>query len=490
METSFSQGLLLCILSSCLCLLGCLVIYLDDLYVLIVPKFITKRYPFELKENYGFLIASLGFSSGSLLFTSLYRLLPHAYSYLDDSTVGTKKVNASLFLWFTSGTVLSLGLNEILHLITSESVVHCNHGGDLEHGADHDHSHSHSHSHSQYQGTSDLSHDHEPDNYDDEHSHDQVLYGNRDHQHEHQHSSQQLHEHQHDHTHLTRINEEDLDFNESTPLFNTVKKKFSLIHIFKETPYGECKGYSSAEMCLNDNKGLHYCELPTLTKSNTSLQEIHTNYSGHNEYSPAPHNDNPHVLSSKSIHTVDTVDTDHHHHITTPISRLLMIGIQTTLAITLHKLPEGFVTYVTSEANSTLGIEIFLSLLVHNFIEGFSMCLPLYYSFVDSDSKQLAKFKALLISGGLGAIAQPLGAMFGYFFLQYNPISNHDNLESLNYVFGVSMAITSGFLTVIGLTMFSSAVAFNNRSPNSVVVWALIGIAVIGASSILSSESD
>ena len=86
----------------------------------------------------------------------------------------------------------------------------------------------------------------------------------------------------------------------------------------------------------------------------------------------------------------------HHHHVNTAHSRLLVIGIQTALAITLHKLPEGFITYVTSETNPDLGISIFLSLIVHNFVEGFSICLPLFYSMENSVSNP--KFVAISIT--------------------------------------------------------------------------------------------
>lgn len=79
---SFNQGWYLTTLSSILCALGTFIIFLDDIYKLVFPRWLTRRYPFHLKENYSFMNGSLAFSSGCLLFTALYRLLPEAMDNL------------------------------------------------------------------------------------------------------------------------------------------------------------------------------------------------------------------------------------------------------------------------------------------------------------------------------------------------------------------------------------------------------------------------
>ncbi|CAH6718351.1 zinc-regulated transporter 3 [[Candida] jaroonii] len=448
---NLGQAWSLTILSSLLCILGCFVIFIDDLYNWIFPSRFTRDHPFKLNENLSFLIASLSFSSGCLIFTSLYRLLPKGYAYFEDS--GLKgHLNAYLVGSFVFGLALCLSLNGILHMITSESVVHCSH--DLE-GGHHDHEHGHNH---------------------DDNDHSKVA--------DHEHQEQEI-----------------IHVDENTPLMPQIKKKFSLIHLFRKEDVGECKGYSSAEICVNDVKKLHYCELPVSLKGdndndNHSVHSLYSRevHSPHHEHEQADHDNHleHHHSHGHSHHQIDnhshyqnegakSTHSDHHHHISTPISRLLMIGIQTTLAITLHKLPEGFITFVTSEADSRLGLEIFLSLLVHNFIEGFSMCLPLYYSFSNSPNSKYAKLKSILIGGGLGGISQPLGGVLGMSFLKVS----HYNIKDLNFVFGIIMSITSGFLTVVALTMFGSAIGFN-RGPNFVVVWTLVGMSVIGGSLILN----
>lgn len=81
----------------------------------------------------------------------------------------------------------------------------------------------------------------------------------------------------------------------------------------------------------------------------------------------------------------------------------MSIGLQTSLAIALHKLPEGFITYATNHANPQLGFAVFLALFIHNITEGFAMALPLYLA-INS------RWKAMVISSILGGASQPLGA--------------------------------------------------------------------------------
>lgn len=91
----------------------------------------------------------------------------------------------------------------------------------------------------------------------------------------------------------------------------------------------------------------------------------------------------------------------HHHHV--PTNAFLAIGLQTSIAIALHKLPEGFITYATNHANPKLGFTVFLALFIHNITEGFAMALPLYLA-INS------RGKAMFWSALLGGISQPCGA--------------------------------------------------------------------------------
>lgn len=469
----FSQGWVLTLLSSALCVLGCFIIYTDDVYYLLFPRWFTRRYPFLLGENYSFMNGSLSFSSGCLLFTALYRLLPEAMKYFKNSNMDSG-VNGVLILSFGLGILTCVAFNEALHYFTAESVVHCSHDGEPKTvGDDLEAAHSHSHKHGHGE------HDHHASHFsganDDEIDPLQPL------------------EHEADDGHDAYDGVRDQP-SEHVPLLGH-RKSSRLLHIFSHDDHdmkllGECKGYLSAERCLHQGSDLHFCEIPQLEtapdadtahESDESGATVHetapvAHYGSHNHSHANSHGHNHHSHSHAEDHSLHTPSEHHHHHVNLPLSRLLLIGIQTILALTLHKLPEGFITYITSETNPQLGVLIFLSLLIHNYTEGFSMCLPLYYSF--SARTRFRKLKAVLVSALLGGLSQPLGAAGGYLFLRYYAGDSLD-LDRLNQVFGISMAVTSGFLVVIALLMYGSAVSFSGL-PNFVMLWCLMGMGVIG----------
>lgn len=532
MISELSQAWSLIFLNSVLCISGTLVLFLDDLYVLLVPLFITRRHPFEIKENYGLLNGAMSFSSGCLLFTSLYKLLPEAMEYFDkskqhapspnpdthtDHLKTEQKLNLYLILCYGAGVIISVSFNAILHLLTSESVVHCAHDGteDPEHGHSHSHDNDHDDNFNAHRNSSSS------ESYD---TTQQKVSGGCSGSND---SSDR--------------NDEAVP-TEHTPLLDSanavkpaIQHKKSIIDILTHTegdqehPLGECRGYSSPEVCLlgNCKSKLHFCEIPQLHGSSLSIHDDGTSENQDHDHHqctctyPIPETDAESAEGPTSAEVVPFVpepehiihpyhshgshvdhhhhhvhhnhleagvgevhENSHHHHTTSPFSKLFSIGIQTVFAITLHKLPEGFVTYITSKTNPELGVVIFLSLAFHNFTEGFAMSMPLYYSFEANSSRLAAKLKAATISGVLGALSQPLGAFFGWLFLRANSTID---FAKLNLVFGITLAITSGFLTVIALSMYGAAVSFGGNLTFT-MGWALVGIIAIGISSAFGAD--
>ena len=464
-----NQGFYLTFLQTCLCVGGCFIIFIDDVYRAVIPKFITSRYQFKIQENYAFMNASLSFSAGCLLFTALSKLLPEARTYLkkslnpsDPESPTEQQLSFQLVLFYTGGVLVCMAFNAIFHLMTSESIVHCEHSG--AGGKPHTHvvvqqdTKAHTHAVSQ-KDTAPLTHD-------DELNH--AGYG---------------------------ATGDSSDATTSRPGLSPADRKKSLIHLFTTDGAGECKGYASADVYLFNNEGPldtecdpHPVDLnpPLHVHSHSNLSDtISDDLHYHGGHGPLSHDIHIHNNNQDLEANEDSLHREHHHHVTKPLSHLLVIGIETTLAITLHKLPEGFITYITSETNKILGMQIFLSLMVHNFTEGFLMCLPLYF-LMAATAPRWAKLKAFTISATLGGLSQPMGAILGYFFLSYN--KRGIDLIRLHYVFGLAMAATSGFLTVVGLSMFSSAVAFNRGSLNYVMLWSLGGMILIGFSSVLSGK--
>lgn len=89
--------------------------------------------------------------------------------------------------------------------------------------------------------------------------------------------------------------------------------------------------------------------------------------------------------------------------------KLYQVGLISCLAIIMHNIPEGIITYLTSEANLHLGITLALAIALHNIPEGISISVPIYYS---TGSRKKALFYTF-VSG----ISEPFGAFLACVFL-------------------------------------------------------------------------
>lgn len=470
-----------------------------------------------------------GISSGSLIYTALFKLLPKAGLYFEGGDehgdgidgVGTsggtgaltqqqqQPASLKVMVFFNCGVLLCLALNFVIHYFASESIVHCSHGGDEEEGHHHHH---HGHRHGEGEGG---------------------------HEHNHSSSSESL-ELMHKHSHTTTeeapstnatatnpTNTNTATADERSPLLPhqseavpPLQKRASLFALwdkFKDPNKCVCLSEENCEghPCIsqqftdkisNDIQNLEfYRELRNNSKKKSLVAYTTTTTGGTTggasmmgtTMMAAPgttplaittttmsHENNDELLSEPlrlsnepdlELHHLHK--DDHHHQINTPVSRILSLGLQTCLALTLHKLPEGFITYATSKADARAGIAIFLSLAIHNVVEGFSMVLPLYLAFN-------SRAKAFGITFVLGGFSQPLGALMAYLLLHGREIDT----DETDYVFGVLVAITCGFLTIISLQLFASAINFGG-STGRVVGWCLAGIFVIQLSGVLTDYS-
>ena len=58
--------------------------------------------------------------------------------------------------------------------------------------------------------------------------------------------------------------------------------------------------------------------------------------------------------------------------------RLMRVGWFTALALTVHNIPEGLLTYVSAQsANPTIGLGIAVAIGMHNIPEGFAVAFPI-----------------------------------------------------------------------------------------------------------------
>ena len=88
---------------------------------------------------------------------------------------------------------------------------------------------------------------------------------------------------------------------------------------------------------------------------------------------------------------------------------LLRMGIFSALAIAIHNFPEGLATFMATISSPSLGISIAIAIAIHNIPEGIAVSVPIFYATGD-------KKKALRYSF-LSGLAEPIGAIVGYFLL-------------------------------------------------------------------------
>ena len=162
---------------------------------------------------------------------------------------------------------------------------------------------------------------------------------------------------------------------------------------------------------------------------------------------------------------------EHHHHV--PTNAFLSIGLQTSMAIALHKAPEGFITYATNHANPKLGFSVFMALFIHNITEGYAMSLPLYLALQ-------SRWKAMIWSSLLGGVSQPVGAAVAALWFKFASTPPGEG------VYGGMVAVTSGIMTSVALSLFSESLSLSHNK-NICIAFAFLGMAILGISSALTA---
>ena len=122
----------------------------------------------------------------------------------------------------------------------------------------------------------------------------------------------------------------------------------------------------------------------------------------------------------------NTLITDSHG------KKLYRVGLISMLAIILHNVPEGIATFMTTNANVSLGLTLAIAIALHNIPEGISISVPIYYA---TGSKMRA-FLYTFISG----ISEPFGAFLAYLFL--SPFIN-------DFIMGLLLAFIAGIMSHI-----------------------------------------
>ena len=126
---------------------------------------------------------------------------------------------------------------------------------------------------------------------------------------------------------------------------------------------------------------------------------------------------------------------------------LFKVGILSMIAIILHNIPEGIVTFIVSSKNIMLGLSICIAIALHNIPEGISIAIPIYYS-------TKSKLKAIFYTF-LAALSEPFGAVITGLFL-----ANYVN----DIVLGLLFAFIAGVMIQISsLKLLPTGNGYNKK---------------------------
>lgn len=126
---------------------------------------------------------------------------------------------------------------------------------------------------------------------------------------------------------------------------------------------------------------------------------------------------------------------------------LYRLGIISMLAIIIHNIPEGIITFISVSKDLNLGISLAIVIIVHNIPEGISISIPIYYA----TGSIIRAFLYTFISG----LSELFGALITYLFL---------SSFITNSILGILLAITSGIMINISLSeLLPSSLLYNNR---------------------------
>ncbi|KAI9469853.1 MAG: ZIP zinc transporter-domain-containing protein, partial [Benjaminiella poitrasii] len=151
-----------------------------------------------------------------------------------------------------------------------------------------------------------------------------------------------------------------------------------------------------------------------------------------------------------------------------------LIGIQTAIAICIHKFPEGLIMFISNESSSQLGLSVAAAMTMHNLIEGFLIALPLFYA-------TGSRFAAFTYASLLGGMSQPLGAVLGLL-----AIRNVDQIQE-KFLFGIIFGVVSGMMCLIAVQSMLPQAIRADITNRYVPLFFFVGILCVSLSSLLQS---
>ena len=147
-------------------------------------------------------------------------------------------------------------------------------------------------------------------------------------------------------------------------------------------------------------------------------------------------------------------------------SALMHTGLFMALSIGIHNFPEGMATFIAAMQDPSIAFPIVIAIALHNIPEGIAVSVPIYYATGN-------RRKAFWLSA-LSGLAEPLGALVGYFFL----------LRFMSdSTFGMIYAMIAGIMVFISIDeLLPSAQAYG---AHHLSIYGLVAGMVVMAASLL-----
>ncbi|KAJ2517377.1 Zinc transporter [Coemansia sp. RSA 1939] len=199
-------------------------------------------------------------------------------------------------------------------------------------------------------------------------------------------------------------------------------------------------------------------------RSNSNNDNSHNHSCNHRHgHSHGNHGAEPEVqLSGPGTSSAAQVSS-HHKQL------LIRVGLQTAVAIALHKVPEGLIIYMSRKASPRLGISVAASLFFHNLPEGVMLALPLFLA----TGRRNAAF---LVASLMGAAPPAIGALLGMLVLGE---LKQDDSGVLAGWFGAMFGLTSGMMCMVSLNGMLPTARIYDKSGN-IVAWCFaLGVAAM-----------
>ena len=140
-------------------------------------------------------------------------------------------------------------------------------------------------------------------------------------------------------------------------------------------------------------------------------------------------------------------------------NQLYRLGIISFLILFMHNIPEGIITYITSDIDISNGILLALSISLHNIPEGITISIPIYYA-----TKSKIKTFILIF---IVSLSELIGSIMGILFL--NNISNT--------LIGLMYAVISGLM--VGICCFELLPEIQYYQYSKSKVYIILGIVLI-----------